>query len=338
LPNRRIGWLLACLAGWGLASAQHAGPTLDQLAALKVKARENALAAIRGNRDGEATLLALETEAALRAEARRQAGQPPLFRGCLRADEFELSAQLALARAAANAKAYRLLAGEYRRLTTAVRTALAAAQSSGKWRARFAHLGHWIDDWESASQPAARELLQRTLVDQAIRASLSSFDGPRIYGKSRPTAALRAYDEYIFNLMCTADEDNINWLKAQVAHDGWFDISRYGRVADQAAVLMVQHADGDSSYQAYVASLLESKVARGDTDPRNFAFLSDRIAVRAGRPQRFATQMECVDGEWIAPQIEELAGLDTRRAAMGLPSYREQIEQRRNLSCRRTKR
>ena len=102
-----------------------------------------------------------------------------------------------------------------------------------------------------------RELLKRTLADQAIRASLSSFEGQRIYGKSRPTAALRAYDEYIFNLMCTADEDNINWLKAQVARDGWFDISRYGRVADQAAVLIVQHADGDPNYQAYIASLLE---------------------------------------------------------------------------------
>ena len=117
-----------------MASAQQAGPTLDELAALKVKARENALAAIRGTREGEATLLALETEMALKAEARRQAGQPPLFSGCLRADEFELGAQLALARAAASGKAYRLLAGEYRRLTTAVRTAIVAAQSSGNWR------------------------------------------------------------------------------------------------------------------------------------------------------------------------------------------------------------
>jgi hypothetical protein len=330
--------LLAGLVGWGLASAQSAGPTLDELAALKVKPRENAVAALRNTRDGEAALLALQTEIATRAEARRQAGQPPLFRGCLRADEFELGAQFALARAAANSKAYRALVTEYRRLTTSLRTALASAQSRGNWRQRFEHLGHWIDDWESATDPAVRELLRRTLVDQAIRASLSSYDGPKIYGDTRPTAALRAYDEYVFNLMCTADEDNINWLKGRVARDGWFDIRRFGAAADQAAWLIVQHADGDPSYQAYVESILEGKVKSGDTDSRNFASLSDRIAVRAGRPQRFATQMECVDGEWLAPNIEEPRELDARRAAMGLPSYREQVAQRQHLYCRKTRR
>ena len=329
---------LACTCSLiaSFALAQNASPSLHELAALKAKPRENALVAIRGTHDGEAALLALETEAALAADARRQDGKPPLFRGCLRADEFELAAQLALARAAANGKAYRLLAAEYRRLSTLLRTTLAAAQSSGDWRLRFTHLGHWIDDWERATRPAVRELLHRTLVDQAIRASLSSYEGARLYGKTRPTAALRTYDEYIFNLMCTADEDNINWLRSQVANNGWFDISRYGRVADQAAWLMVQHADGDPNYQAYVASLLETKVKSGDTDPQNFASLSDRIAVRAGLPQRFATQMECVDGEWIAPHIEEPADLNARRAAMGLPSYQEQVAQRRHLTCRKT--
>ena len=323
---------------WGLALAQDAGPTLDQLAALKVKARENALAALRNTRDGEAALLALQTEVVLKAEARRQSGQPPLFGGCLRADEFELGAQLALARAANNSKAYRALAAEYRRLTTALRTELASTQSRGNWREQFGHLGHWIDDWESARNPAVRELLRRTLVDQAIRASLSSYDGPKIYGQSRPTAALRAYDEYVFNLMCTADEDNVNWLKGQVARDGWFDIRRFGAAADQAAWLIVQHADGDPNYQAYAATILEGKVKTGDTDPRNFASLSDRIAVRAGQPQRFATQMECVDGEWLAPNIEAPEGLDARRKSMGLPPYDQQVADRRMLYCRKTRR
>lgn len=336
--NRRSGWLLACLVGCGLAHAQSTGEKLDELAALKAKAREYALAEIRNSREGEATLLALETEAALRADARRQSGQPPMFGGCLRADEFELSAQLALARAAINGKTYRALVVEYRRLTTALRTALAAAQSSGNWRAKFGHLGHWIDDWESAKGATVRELLHRTLVDQAIRASLSSYEGPRIYGKTRPTAALRAYDEYIFNLMCTADEDNINWLKREVANNGWFDIRRYGAVADNAAWLMVAHADGDPNYQAYAAIMLQPKVPTGDTNSRNFASLADTIAVRAGLPQRYATQMECVDGEWLAPNIEAPEELDARRTAMGLPPYSHQLADRRLLYCRKAKR
>ncbi len=130
MSNRRIGLLFACLAAAGLACAQDSVRTIEAIAAMGAKQRENTLAAIRNSRYGDATLLELSTQAALKAEERRQAGQPPLFRGCLRADEFELGAQLGLARAAFDSKAYRALATEYRRLTTALRTALASARSS----------------------------------------------------------------------------------------------------------------------------------------------------------------------------------------------------------------
>jgi hypothetical protein len=305
--------------------------SLDEISALDARQRENALAAIRNSPDGDASFLALETEASLRADARRDNGEPPLFPGCLRGDEFELEAQLALARAAYDSQAYRALAIEYRRLSTSLTTALAAAQINGKWRRRFAHLGHWIDDWELAKDPDVRELLRRSLVDQAIRASLSAFQGAAVYGHARPTAALRTYDEFVFNRMCTADEDNLNWLKERIASRGWFDVRRYGTAPDNAAWLLVQHADGDPAYQASVAALLEPKVATGDTNPANFAYLNDRIALRNGRPQRFATQAECVNGKWLAPDIEDPDGLDARRAAMGLEPYRDQLARRKHL-------
>jgi hypothetical protein len=323
--------LLVCCGLFLQSALAEAVHSLEEIGALDARERENALAAIRNSPDGEATLLALETGASLHADARRDGGEPPLFPGCLRADEFELEAQLALARAAYDSKAYRALALEFRRLSTALTTALASAQTTGKWRKRFAHLGHWIDDWEHSQDPDVRELMRRTLVDQAIRASLSSFEGAAVYGQARPTAALRAYDEFVFNRMCMADEDNLNWLKERVSSSGWFDIRRYGAAADNAAWLLVQHADGDPSYQARVAALLETKVASGDTNPANFAYLSDRIAVRAGRPQRFATQAECVSGQWLAPKIEDPDGLEARRAAMGLEPYRDQLARRKHL-------
>jgi hypothetical protein len=326
----RAALVCCCLIASG-ALAQHGTLSLDQLAALNARQRENTLAAIRGFADSEATLLALETDASLKADARRESGQPPLFPGCLRGDEFELAVQLALARAAYDSKAYRALAREFLRLSTSLSRALGDAQADGKWRKRFAHLGHWIDDWEHARDPQVRELLRRTLVDQAIRASLSSFEGIKVYGQARPTAALKAYDEYVFNHMCTADEDNLNWLKARIATDGWFDVHKYGAAADNAAWLLVQHADGDPAYQAWVAGLLESKVKSGDTSPQNYAFLSDRIAVRDGRPQRFATQMECVAGKWVAQEIENPAELDARRASMGLEPYVDQLARRKQL-------
>ena len=321
-----------CLAG-SLALGDQRIPTIDEVAAMAPRPRENLLAAIRDSRGGEMTLLALQTAANVRADERRESGVPPLSRGCLRAEEFELAAQLALARAAYDSSAYRAMSWEFHRLTTALTRAMAAAQASGDWRRRFAHLERWIQDWEDAQDPAARELFRRTLAGQAIRASLSSFQGAKIYGKTRPTPALRAYDEYVFNLMCAADEDDLGWLKAQVAGAGWFDIGRYGRAADHAAWLLVQHADGDPGYQASVAQLLEAKLRTHDTDPQNFAFLVDRDAVRAGRPQTYATQMECVEGKSLAPLIEDPHGLDARRANLGLGSYAEQVERRKHL-CR----
>jgi hypothetical protein len=340
MPSRQSGrnaggaWRAAllitcCFAAGALAQA----PNLESLARADVRQREAALVALRDGSGGDAALLALATQLITEADARRDSGRPPLFAGCLRADEFELRTQLDLALASADGRAYQALAGEYRRLTNMLRSALTAAQASGNWRRQFSHLGHWISDWNSAEDPAVRELLHRTLADQAIRASLSSFKGKKVYVMARPTPALRAYDEYLFNLMCTADEDNLNWLKDQVARNGWFDIRRYGRAADQAAWLMVQHADGAPAYQAYIAAVLEVKARSGETDPKNYAFLSDRVAVRAGQPQTYATQMECVNGEWLTPSVIAPESLDQRRASVGLAPYEAQLAARQRL-CR----
>ena len=346
MPSRRWGrsaggalraalLFVCCSTAGPLALGQTA--TLEGLARVDSRQREEALVALRDGDGADALLLALATQLNTEAEARRDSGRPPLFAGCMRADEFELRTQLGLALAAADGKTYKALASEYRRLTTMLRSALGAAQASGEWRKQFSHLGHWISDWNKAKDPLVRELLHRTLTDQAIRASLSSFKGEKVYFIARPTPALRAYDEYLFNLMCTADEDNLNWLKDQVASNGWFDIARYGRAADQAAWLMVQHADGAPAYQAYIAAVLEVKARSGETDPQNYAFLSDRVAVRAGQPQSFATQMECVDGEWLAPNVVAPEELDSRRAAMGLKPYKVQLAQRQQLTCGKTR-
>jgi hypothetical protein len=326
-------FVAGCLLAPAHAQAPGHTPTLAELSSLDTRQREAALVAIRDHDDGDAILLTLETELGTLADARRHAAQPPLFPGCLTGEEFELTTQLKLARTSADGTTYRALAAEYRRLTNALRTMLGEAQSSGVWRKNFSHLGHWISDWSKVDDPMVRELLYRTLNDQAIRASLSSFQGEKVYVVARPTPALRAYDEYLFNLMCISDEDNLKWLRRQIATHGWFDIRRFGKAADQAAWLMIQHADGDPNYQAYIVSLLASKVHSGDTNPQNYAFLNDHIAVRAGAPQTFATQMECVNGAWLAPNVIAPKDLDARRASVGLPPYAKQLARRKNLYC-----
>jgi len=94
-------------------------------------------------------------------------------------------------------------------------------------------------------------------------------------------------------------------------------------------------AAGEDGDGAAIADLLQPKLETRDTDPQNFASLVDRVAIHAGRPQVYATQMECVGGQSLAPRIAEPEGLDARRAAMGLEPYPAQFERRKQL-CRKT--
>ena len=133
--------------------------------------------------------------------------------------------------------------------------------------------------------------------------------------------------------MCSNDEENLGWFKTQIAEIGWFGQKEFGWAADQAALLLVQHADADPGFQEAIVASLWPRLAVSDTDPENFAYLVDRVAVRAGRPQEFGTQMECVNGEWIVPEIENQATLDQRRDRMNLVAYGVQLARTRGM-CR----
>jgi hypothetical protein len=121
-------------------------------------------------------------------------------------------------------------------------------------------------------------------------------------------------------LGCGVDKEDTAWLKAEIAKDGWFTISRDGSEADNAAWLMTQHADENLPFQKQMLALLEPLVARHETNPKNFAYLYDRVAVNEQRPQRYGTQGMCTDaGVWAPRQTEAPENLDARRAAVGLP-------------------
>jgi hypothetical protein len=114
---------------------------------------------------------------------------------------------------------------------------------------------------------------------------------------------------------------NSDWLKAVLARIGWFDISRYGREASQAAWLIVQHSDHDPAWQQQVLADLAPRVARGDMQRNYYAYLVDRVAVNAGRPQSYGTQGRCEGpGDLRLFEVSDRDNLDRRRAEMGLES------------------
>jgi hypothetical protein len=115
-----------------------------------------------------------------------------------------------------------------------------------------------------------------------------------------------------------AHEARIRQLLA--ARSEWFRISEVGRDAAKAAFLIVQHA-GDLGLQKAALAKMEPLLASDDINKSDYALLWDRVAIREGRPQRYGTQgTACDNGKFVVPRdVEDPAGLDARRAAVGLP-------------------
>ncbi|MFV4733669.1 DUF6624 domain-containing protein, partial [Mycobacterium tuberculosis] len=115
------------------------------------------------------------------------------------------------------------------------------------------------------------------------------------------------------------EAENSAWLKATLATLNWFNVKTYGKDADAAAWSIAQHADADPALQGVVLERMGQLALTKDSNPANFAYLWDRVALRDGRPQRYGTQMRCIGKAWspISP-LEEPAKLDERRRWVGL--------------------
>ncbi|HEX8063362.1 MAG TPA: DUF6624 domain-containing protein [Allosphingosinicella sp.] len=178
----------------------------------------------------------------------------------------------------------------------------------------------WMNSMSSAGDPFARELFRRTFADQ------HHAETPLEGAEAEALRYLLAVDE------AELIRANAQWLEQAIAANGWFDISRYGAEASQAAWLLVQHADYDPGWQRSVLALLEPKTRTGDFQPKYYAYLDDRVAVNSGRPQRFGTQGRCVGkDDWQPLAVADPAKLDERRASVGLEPM---AEYRARFTCR----
>ncbi|MGH1559075.1 DUF6624 domain-containing protein [Caulobacter segnis] len=112
------------------------------------------------------------------------------------------------------------------------------------------------------------------------------------------------------------DKANADRLKVLLGDGPWFRRSRIGPIAEQAAVSIVNHSN-DLAFQKQMLAKMEPLVGR--EAPNGYANLYDRVAVREGRPQRYATQAaQCVSGKSTPPvDPEDPANVDVRRKASG---------------------
>ncbi len=120
------------------------------------------------------------------------------------------------------------------------------------------------------------------------------------------------------------DSSNTLALKELLKTYAWIKISEFGVEADDNAWLLVQHADLDVPFQKQVLSILEKLYPIGETNPRNYAYLYDRVARAENRPQRFGTQGQCVSpGHWEPFTSEDPGTVEQRRKDMGLSTLDE---------------
>lgn len=166
--------------------------------------------------------------------------------------------------------------------------------------------------FEAGLDPGLRQaLLERAARDQQARADLTP-------------AADGSVDPERWRAVEAVDQDNTRWLKDLVLREGWPSPGRVGHDGARAAWMLVQHADADPEFQRHALELMEPGLADGSVAPDNFALLTDRVRLAQGQPQRYGTQFETgADGVLRLRPVEDPAGLDDRRAAVGLPPMAE---------------
>lgn len=106
---------------------------------------------------------------------------------------------------------------------------------------------------------------------------------------------------------------------------GYPTIDKVGKEASDAAWLVIQHAIGQPGFMNRCVKLLENAVAENKADPKNLAYLTDRIAVLRGQPQLYGTQFDWDEnGELNPNRFDDLARVNQRRKSVGLNTLEDQ--------------
>lgn len=116
------------------------------------------------------------------------------------------------------------------------------------------------------------------------------------------------------------DKENTAALKEIIYQYGWPTVELVGKEASHNAWLLAQHADHDHGFQKEVLKFL--------TNPREIAYLTDRVLVAEGKEQEFGTQLfRNSDEEKLRPRpIRDIENVNKRREEYGLESLEEYLK------------
>ena len=162
-------------------------------------------------------------------------------------------------------------------------------------------------------QPSVRdELAERVQIDQELRL--------------KPEAAQPTHAKHreLWVKIHGIDERNTKWLRGIVNKYGWPGKALVGERGAHNAWLLVQHADRDRKFQRRCLQLMVDQ-PKDEVSRVDIAYLTDRLLVADGKPQRFGTQAKIVDGKAEISDTEDPKNLDKRRLSHGLIPMKEYV-------------
>ncbi len=128
------------------------------------------------------------------------------------------------------------------------------------------------------------------------------------------------------------DMEELHNRNAQLLNDiidiiGYPTIDKVGEEASEASWLIIQHSIGQPDFMKKCVKLLADAVSENKANPRNLAYLTDRIASYEGRPQLYGTSFDWDENGELSPKpFDDLTKVNQRRKSIGLNTIDEQIQ------------
>jgi len=96
------------------------------------------------------------------------------------------------------------------------------------------------------------------------------------------------------------------------------DIHLIGTDGMNALMLLVQHANGDRTFQQEVLKNLNTRVQKGEINGESYALLTDRVLMQDNKPQIYGTQMSVTNNVVHLYKVDAPSELEQRRESVGL--------------------
>ena len=142
-------------------------------------------------------------------------------------------------------------------------------------------------------------------VDQKSRQIIQSYNGENI-------------PEEISQKITTIDLQNSDDLQNVIDKFGWPKPNLVGIKGTSAAFLILQHAP--QAMQESLLPTLHNEFLQGNLTGQQLALLTDKLLIKAGKKQRYGTQLAIVNGDIVFNEIEDEKNLDKRRTEMDMMS------------------